>query len=149
VTTGEIPRNTPFEGPPAELAAHAPGLYQVKDGKWVVDQVWDEQALIVNVRGRGLVVLTGCGHAGVINTVKRAIEITGTERVAMIAGGFHLGFPTTPAANVGLTMSALTEFGPSIVMPSHCSGLAALVAARDAFENSFLQYAVGTRVSIG
>jgi 7,8-dihydropterin-6-yl-methyl-4-(beta-D-ribofuranosyl)aminobenzene 5'-phosphate synthase len=149
VTTGEIPRRTSFEGPPAELAPHAPGLYQVKGGKWEVDQVWDEQALIVNVRNRGLVVLTGCGHAGVINSVQRAIEVTGTERVAMVAGGFHLGFPTTPRENVALTMSALGEFTPSIVMPSHCSGLAALVAARETFQASFFQYAVGTRITIG
>jgi 7,8-dihydropterin-6-yl-methyl-4-(beta-D-ribofuranosyl)aminobenzene 5'-phosphate synthase len=149
VTSGEIPRNTAFEGPPAELPSHAPGLYQVKDGKWVVDQVWDEQALVINVRRRGIVVLTGCGHAGVINTVKRAIEVTGTEQVAMVTGGFHLGFPTTPAENVGLTMTALAKFSPSIVMPSHCSGLAALVAAREIFQTGFFQYAVGTRVSIG
>jgi 7,8-dihydropterin-6-yl-methyl-4-(beta-D-ribofuranosyl)aminobenzene 5'-phosphate synthase len=149
LTTGEIPRKTAFEGPPAELAPHAAGLYQVKNGEWVVDQVWDEQALIVNVRNRGLVVLTGCGHAGVINTVQHAIELTGTERVAMVAGGFHLGFPTTPRENVALTMNALSEFTPSIVMPSHCSGLAALVAAREAFAASFFQYAVGTRIAIG
>jgi 7,8-dihydropterin-6-yl-methyl-4-(beta-D-ribofuranosyl)aminobenzene 5'-phosphate synthase len=149
VTTGEIPRKTNFEGPPAELEPHVPGLYQVKDGKWVVDQVWDEQALVVNVRGHGLVVLTGCGHAGVINTVHRAIEVSGTDQVAMVAGGFHLGFPTTPSENVDLTMGALTEFRPSIVMPSHCSGLAALVAARETFQASFFQYAVGTRIAIG
>jgi 7,8-dihydropterin-6-yl-methyl-4-(beta-D-ribofuranosyl)aminobenzene 5'-phosphate synthase len=149
VTTGEIPRTTSFEGPPLELAPHSPGLYQVKEGSWVIDQVWDEQALVINVRDRGLVILTGCGHAGVINTVRRAIEITGTERVAMVAGGFHLGFPTTPSENVALTMDALSAYGPSIVMPSHCSGLAALIAAKQMFESSFFQYAVGTRISIG
>jgi 7,8-dihydropterin-6-yl-methyl-4-(beta-D-ribofuranosyl)aminobenzene 5'-phosphate synthase len=148
-TTGEIARVVPFEATRQELIRYTPGLYQVKDGKWQVDQVWDEQALIVNVRGHGLVVLTGCGHAGVINTVQHAISIAGTERIALVAGGFHLGFPTTPDENVTLTMEALAKFDPAMVMPCHCSGLPALIAARASFGNRFLQYAVGTQITIG
>lgn len=149
LTTGEIPRVTSFEGPPRELRPQTPGLYQVKDGHWVVDEVLDEQALIINVRNRGLVVLTGCSHSGVVNTVQRAMQLTGVTQLALVAGGFHLGFPTTPRENVDLTMKAFAEMRPGMIMPSHCSGLAALIAARDAFGPAYVQYAVGTRLAIG
>ncbi len=86
-TTGEIAREADFEGPPKEQPQGSAGLWQVaQDGTWVPDQVMDE----------GLIVLTGCAHAGVINTMRQARRLAGDKPIRAVMGGFHLGFPTTP-----------------------------------------------------
>jgi 7,8-dihydropterin-6-yl-methyl-4-(beta-D-ribofuranosyl)aminobenzene 5'-phosphate synthase len=149
ITTGEIARNSEFEGPRAGSDRWQAGLYQVRDGQWGLDEVWDEQALVINIKNRGLLILTGCGHAGVINTINHAMELTGVHRLAGVMGGFHLGFPTTPSVNISKTMDALAAFEPDFVVPSHCSGLDALSAAKARLPRAFVQYAVGTRFHIG
>ena len=150
-TSGEIPRATAYEGTPEPGAIGAPGLYQIRqDGRFVVDQVTDEQALIIDVRDRGLVVITGCGHAGAVNTVAKAVALyEGKRPVAALIGGCHLGFPTTPTENIARTIVALQEVGVGCVMPMHCSGLAAVAAFREAFGQGFIQPSIGTVVRIG
>ena len=150
-TTGVIAREVSFEGPrpPAEPVG-APGLYQVgRDGTFGLDEVWDEQGLVVDVEGEGLVVLTGCAHAGVINTCRAAQAVHGDRPVRAVMGGFHLGFPTTPTENVDLTVEAFQEMGARMIMPMHCSGLRSHVAFSRAFPDAYVQPAVGTVVSIG
>jgi 7,8-dihydropterin-6-yl-methyl-4-(beta-D-ribofuranosyl)aminobenzene 5'-phosphate synthase len=138
VVTGEVERTTSFEqGLPVHEA--------FRDGAWQPDPLlYDDQALVANLRGKGLVVITGCSHAGVINTVRYARKITGVERVHAVLGGFHLGGllyePIIPA-----TVEALREIGPEVVVPSHCTGLRAIHALADAFPNAFLPGSVGTR----
>lgn len=149
ITTGEIPRTSAFEGPRESKDFHGPGLYQVKDGRFGLDEVVDEVALVVNVRQAGLVVLTGCGHAGVINSVHAATALTGIDRVALIAGGFHLGFPTTPAENVAKTLEAMQDLTPSHVMPMHCTGVVGVAALRTGLPNAFVHPSVGTSIRIG
>jgi 7,8-dihydropterin-6-yl-methyl-4-(beta-D-ribofuranosyl)aminobenzene 5'-phosphate synthase len=149
-TTGEIPRTTAFEGPPREVTPGSPGLYQVgPDGALRPDQVMDEMGLVIDVRGVGLVVLTGCAHAGVINTIQRAREICGNQPVRAVMGGFHLGFPTTPGENVALTAAALADLNVATVMPMHCSGLAAHARLSAEQPASYIQPAVGTVLHFG
>lgn len=145
-TTGEIERKTSFEGPrdPKSFA----GLYQVLDGVCACDQVMDEIGLVINVRDAGLIVLTGCGHAGVINTINQAIEITGVDRILAVMGGFHLGFPGTPEENVQLTIDALAQLQVGQVVPMHCTGLSATSAMAQGLE-SFTQSSVGTTLAYG
>ena len=150
LTTGEIPRNTAFEGPTISDDPRKPGLYQVaEDGSWRTDEVWDEQGLIIDVEGEGLVVLTGCAHAGVVNTIHRAQHLTGTERVRAVMGGFHLGFPTTPRENVGKTVEALRELEIPTIMPMHCSGLRAHAAFSTDLPGHYVQPAVGSTLVFG
>ncbi len=147
ITTGEIPRETDFEGPrpPKGFA----GLYQIIDGKYQYDQVMDEVALVINVRNRGLIVLTGCAHAGVINSIHQAQRLTGVDHIVAIMGGFHLGFPGTPPEFLPKTVAALKEIGAEFVCPMHCSGLHPLATVMTEIPKTFLQYAVGTRLTIG
>jgi 7,8-dihydropterin-6-yl-methyl-4-(beta-D-ribofuranosyl)aminobenzene 5'-phosphate synthase len=87
LVTGEVDRSTPFE-------RGMPGQQALKGGEWVPDPlILDDQALLVNVRGKGLVILTGCGHSGIVNVVRHATKITGISEVHAIVGGFHLGGP--------------------------------------------------------
>ena len=58
--------------------------------RWTADPVRDDQAIVINVKGKGLIVISGCAHAGIINTVEYAKEITGVETVHAVMGGFHL-----------------------------------------------------------
>lgn len=150
-TTGEIPRVNDFEGPPKTEDPRAAGLWQVDAaGRWVPDQVWDEQGLVIDVKGEGLVVLTGCAHAGVVNTITRAREIAGGEKpIRAVMGGFHLGFPTTPAANVKKTVDAFAELDVAMVVPMHCSGLPAHAAVSAQLSDRYVQPAVGTTFRFG
>ncbi|MDE3111534.1 MAG: MBL fold metallo-hydrolase [Chloroflexota bacterium] len=149
-TSGQIPREVEFEGPREPPFAGAPGLYQLRrDGQFGLDQVWDEQALLVDVASEGLVILTGCAHAGVVNTVRRSMQLFGNRPIRAVLGGFHLGFPTTPRENVDRTVKALKEHGVKTVVPMHCSGLPANVAFRQDCPDTYLQPSVGTLLTFG
>jgi len=149
-TTGQIPRQTDFEGPRPSPFRGGPGLYQVgPDGTFRLDEVWDEQGLVIDVRDEGLVVLTGCAHAGVVNTIIRAKEIAGDKPIRAVLGGFHLGFPTTPKENVDKTVAAFKELGVKMVMPMHCSGLRAHTAFAAGMPTSYVQPAVGSSLRFG
>lgn len=144
-TTGYIPRNVSFEGPKPPAQDHAPGLYQVAaDGSYGLDEVNDEQGLIIDVKGKGLVVLTGCAHAGVLNTVDQARAVCGPRPVLAVLGGFHLGFPTTPSDNVALTLTGMLERDVRTVVPMHCSGLATHTRFSGEMPDRYLQPSVGT-----
>ncbi len=150
-STGEIPRNTDFEGPGTEgkPITYEPGIYQVVDGRYQYDEVMDEVGLAINVAGEGLIVITGCGHAGVINTVRQAQQITGVDELALVMGGFHLGFPGTPDEKIEKTVGALQTLGAKRIAPMHCSGFKCMAGVASALPEAFFQYAVGTSITIG
>lgn len=151
ITTGEIERTTSFEGPPPSPPPpwFGPGIFQVKEGKLLVDEVWDEVGLVVNVENEGLVVITGCGHAGVVNTILQAQRLTGIDKLALVMGGFHLGFPGMPDEARIQTVAALGELDIDRVAPMHCSGFKTMADVSAQMPERFLQYAVGTTVQIG
>ncbi len=138
LVTGEIERTTDFErGLPVQQA--------FRDGEWQPDPLLhDDQALVAHLRDKGLVVITGCGHAGLINTVRHARKITGVDRVHAVIGGFHLGTPAFEP-RIPPTVEALGEFDPQVVVPTHCTGWRATHALAAAFPDAFIQNSVGTR----
>jgi 7,8-dihydropterin-6-yl-methyl-4-(beta-D-ribofuranosyl)aminobenzene 5'-phosphate synthase len=138
LVTGQIERTTEFE---QGMLFHQ----SLRDGEWVADPlILDDQALVVNLRGRGLVVITGCGHAGVVNTVRYAQKLTGIERVHAIIGGFHLA--TSPLETVVWpTVEALSGFAPQVIAPAHCTGWRATHAVAAALPDAFIPGSVGTR----
>lgn len=149
-TTGEIPREVPFEGPRPSATPRGPGLYQIdRNGAFALDEVWDEQGLVIDVKGEGLVVLTGCAHAGVVNTVMQARQLYGDRPIRAVIGGFHLGFPTTPKENVAKTVQALKDLDVKTIMPMHCSGLAAHAAFHHDLADRYVQPSVGTVLHFG
>jgi 7,8-dihydropterin-6-yl-methyl-4-(beta-D-ribofuranosyl)aminobenzene 5'-phosphate synthase len=133
----DIPRRTRYEH-------RRPGgqvLYRSGRG-WRVDTTPDDAAIAVHLRGRGLVILTGCGHAGLVNTVREAVERTGVPRVHALVGGFHLCH--APARRIAATIRDLRAYRPRWVVPSHCSGLEFEAALRRAFPRGFARDSVGT-----
>jgi 7,8-dihydropterin-6-yl-methyl-4-(beta-D-ribofuranosyl)aminobenzene 5'-phosphate synthase len=89
-------------------------------GKPVPDQHWHEHATCFRLGDRGLVVISSCGHAGIINTLRRAQEITGVDKIYALVGGFHLA--PAPDDYLGKVMAELKKFDLEHVMPMHCSG---------------------------
>jgi 7,8-dihydropterin-6-yl-methyl-4-(beta-D-ribofuranosyl)aminobenzene 5'-phosphate synthase len=141
LATGRIPRRNNFElGYP---------WHQSKiRGAWQPDPwIWDDQALVMHLRGRGLVVLTGCGHAGVINTVQYARRLTGVHDVALISGGMHL----TGGAfddRIARTVAELMAVSPTLVAPGHCTGWKATHLLRQSLGQQFVQTSVGMTLGL-
>jgi 7,8-dihydropterin-6-yl-methyl-4-(beta-D-ribofuranosyl)aminobenzene 5'-phosphate synthase len=99
---------------------------------------------VAMVRGHGLVVLTGCGHSGVINILHYVRKLTGEDRIHAVLGGFHLsGRAFEPI--IGPTCAALDEFSPDYLVPAHCTGWRATHALAARFPEAFIQNSVGTR----
>lgn len=136
LATGEVPRRTGFE--------HGmPGAEARIDGAWVPDPFRDDQGLVVDLAERGLVVVTGCAHAGVINTVEHARALAGTDRVHAVLGGFHLTGPAYEAV-VGPTIAAMQAFEPALVAPMHCTGWGPIVRFAREMPEQFVLNTVGT-----
>ena len=142
LVTGQIARTTLFEkGSPVQVAWI--------DGKWQPDPwIHDDQATIINVKDKGLVVLTGCGHAGVVNTLKHARDMTGINNIHAVIGGFHLTGPVFEPI-IAPTIHALKEFNPAIIVPEHCTGWRAMHLIAQEFPQAFVPNSVGTRMVIG
>ena len=92
----------------------------------------------------GLVVITGCGHSGVINTLRYARELSGIDQVYAVVGGFHLATVDLESV-VWPTVEALSEVNPEVVVPAHCTGWRATHALAAAFPDAFIQNSVGTK----
>ncbi len=136
--TGEVDRTTDFEHgmPPAHQAW--------TDGAWRHDPlVIDDQALVVHVRGRGLVVVTGCGHAGAVNIVRHALRLTGVDTLHALLGGLHLSGPAFDAV-IAPTVADLVARAPALVVPGHCTGWRAQHALAAALPAAWVQGSSGT-----
>jgi 7,8-dihydropterin-6-yl-methyl-4-(beta-D-ribofuranosyl)aminobenzene 5'-phosphate synthase len=139
--TGEVDRTTTFE-------TGFQGHETLRDGEWQADPlILDDQALVVSLRDRGLVVLSGCGHAGIVNTVRYARELTGNEVVAAIIGGFHLSGPMFERI-IEPTVDALVDLSPALVVPAHCTGWRAVHRLAARFPDAFVMSAVGTTIAL-
>ena len=140
--TGEIDRTTEYE-------RGMPPSHQAWDGEaWQHDPlVLDDQALVVHVRGCGLLVLTGCGHGGAVNTVRHALRLTGVDRLHALLGGLHLGGPFFEAI-IPPTVQALTELRPDLLVPGHCTGWRAQHAMAAALPDAWVQGSSGTRYTL-
>ena len=134
--TGEIPRRTSFEKGYTQHKAFV-------SGAWKSDPlIMDERAVTINIKGKGLVILSGCAHAGIINTVNYAQQITGTKKVYAVLGGFHLAGKTFEN-RIQPTIEELRRITPELIVPSHCTGWKAMCAMAKAFPETFLWNSVG------
>ena len=137
LVTGEIPRGTDFEKGFAQQRVLANGAWQ--PDPWV----WDDRALVVNVKEKGLVIISGCAHAGIINAVRYAQRITGTTAVHAIVGGFHLAGKEYES-RINETVDKLKQINPALVAPSHCTGWRGIFAIASAMPQNFVWNSVGS-----
>lgn len=116
-------------------------------GHIVPNQHWNEHATCFNLRGRGLVVISSCGHVGIINSVREAQKVSGINKVHAIIGGFHL-YPA-PAAYVAEVVQGIKALEPDVVIPMHCSGVNFVAAAHDLMPNQLVTSTTGNRLTLG
>jgi 7,8-dihydropterin-6-yl-methyl-4-(beta-D-ribofuranosyl)aminobenzene 5'-phosphate synthase len=142
--TAEVARTTDFE--------RGMIVHQARRGDtWEPDPlVLDDQPIVLHLRGRGLVVLSGCGHAGIVNIVnivRYARALTGVQDVHAVVEGFHLtGAIFEPL--IAPTANALAELAPDVVLPAHCTGWQAMHALANRLPKAVTQNGVGTRLEL-
>jgi len=156
-TTGAIPRisfEKAFPTPKVEIgirdgagcdASHF--SKEEREGKIVPDQFQYEHATCFNVKDRGLVVLSSCGHAGIVNTVKQAQAVSGEKKVHAVMGGFHL--TPAPEPYIAQVVEALKEINPDYMVPMHCSGAAFARAVEKEMPGRLIVSNTGTRYIFG
>jgi len=136
---GEIPRSTDFEkGFPI---AH---FVENDVEKW--DAIEDDTSIVMNLKGKGLVILSGCAHAGIINTILYARKVTGIEKVHAVMGGFHLsGALFEPI--IDRTAEELKKLAPRYVVPAHCTGRKAIIRIEKEMPDQFILNMAGTKLT--
>jgi len=137
LVTGQIERTSDFEKGLKNQEAEI-------DGSWQPDPwVYDDQAMVINVRNKGLVVITGCGHAGVINILHQARAQTGIEQIYTVLGGLHLtGALFEPI--IPQTIEALQQINPAVIVPAHCTGWRATQRIAQTMPEAYTPNSVGT-----
>lgn len=162
-TSGQIPRLTDFEkgSAAARLEAGVPGSgceaslhfpvgtlkVEAKPGELVQDIFWGEHATAYHVKNRGLVVISSCGHAGIINSTRQVQKSTGIEKVHAVIGGFHLA--PAPEEIVMKTVEAFKAIDPDYLIPMHCTGFNTIAAIQREMPKKLIMPSTGTRVVFG
>jgi 7,8-dihydropterin-6-yl-methyl-4-(beta-D-ribofuranosyl)aminobenzene 5'-phosphate synthase len=111
-TTGEIAREIDFE--------KTEGFWTVEDNRFVEDPMNDERALLINVKDKGLVVITGCAHSGIINTLKQAQKTSSVGDIYAVVGGLHL--EKASDTRIKQTVDEISRIDPKVIYPCHCTG---------------------------
>jgi 7,8-dihydropterin-6-yl-methyl-4-(beta-D-ribofuranosyl)aminobenzene 5'-phosphate synthase len=134
---GEVGRVTDFE-------KGMPNACLERNGKIEHDPILDDQGVIINIKGKGLVVVSGCAHAGIINTIHHAQGITKINQVYAVLGGFHLSGPLFEPI-ISKTIEEFKKIDPEIIVPMHCTGWNAINEIAKAMPDQFVLNSVGTR----
>jgi 7,8-dihydropterin-6-yl-methyl-4-(beta-D-ribofuranosyl)aminobenzene 5'-phosphate synthase len=134
--TGNIERVTAYE--------KVPQTFLIKRGENLEHDTFPgEQALFFKVKGKGLVVLSGCAHAGIVNTVRQAQKCAGTDQLHAIMGGFHL-INAKPEI-IQSTVADIKAMKPDMIVPAHCTGFEAIVAFSREMPGEFVMNTAGTK----
>ena len=116
-------------------------------GKLMQDQHPEEHATCYIVKGRGLVVISSCGHAGIINSIKTAMAVSNVDKLHAVVGGFHLS--PAPQDYVDHTIDELAALAPDVVVPMHCTGTNFIAAMRQRMPELLVTSNIGTRFTFG
>ncbi len=136
---GEIARTTSFE-------QGMPNAFFELDGEELPDALEDDTGIVMHLAGKGLIVLSGCAHSGIVNTVKYAKDLLGFSKVHAVMGGFHLGGPMFEPI-IGETVQAIKEINPEYVIPTHCTGRKAIQTFEREMPEAFILNMAGTTLT--
>jgi 7,8-dihydropterin-6-yl-methyl-4-(beta-D-ribofuranosyl)aminobenzene 5'-phosphate synthase len=117
------------------------------EGKIVPDEHIHEHATCFVLKDKGLIVISSCGHVGIVNSVRQAMEVSGVAKVHAIVGGFHLG--PAPADYLTQVVSEIAKLNPDVLIPMHCSGLNFTQEAQRQMPGKVLTTTTGTRITFG
>ncbi|MEA2878686.1 MAG: 7,8-dihydropterin-6-yl-methyl-4-(beta-D-ribofuranosyl)aminobenzene 5-phosphate synthase [Hyphomicrobiales bacterium] len=154
-TTGKITRNSverilpnsfvDYSSPQAASCDYGHYTAAELQGKVMPDQHVHEHATCFNIRGKGLVVISSCGHVGIVNSVRQAQQVSGVQKVHAIVGGFHLG--PAPADYLKEIVAEVKKLEPDVVIPMHCSGLNFLLEARAQMPGNVINVSTGSKLT--
>ena len=118
-----------------------------RDGKLIKDEHPEEHATCYIVKGRGLVVISSCGHAGIINSVKTALAVSGVDRLHAVIGGFHLGM--APDEYIMHTVDEMAALNPDVIVPMHCTGARFIQAFKERMPDRIVGSNLGSLFTFG
>lgn len=136
---GEVPKRSDFE-------KGLPNARFVENGNEKHDFIEDDTSIVMNLKGKGLVILSGCAHSGIINTVLYAREVTGIEQVHAVMGGFHLSGPLFEPI-IKRTTDELKKLSSRYVIPVHCTGRKAVLHIEREMPEQFILNMSGTKLT--
>ena len=109
---------------------------------------YHEHATCFNVKDRGLVVLSSCGHVGIVNSARQAQAVSGVQKVHALVGGFHLG-PAHRIEHLKQVIDEIKALDPDVIIPMHCSGDNFARAVRATMPDKLIQPTTGARITFG
>jgi len=133
--SGEVERVTEYE-------KGMPGMEAKINDEWIPDPFYDDQGLAINVKDKGLVIIGGCSHAGIINTIKHMRKTAGVDKVHAVLGGFHLSGENEKI--LGPTIEEMKAVNPDYVVPMHCTGWKAINQFATEMPGQFILNSVGS-----
>lgn len=140
--TGEVPRITRYE---KGISSHRVFI----DDEWNNDsEVREDVSLVAKVKGRGLVVISGCSHAGIINIIHEAQLLTGETHIHGVIGGLHLA-GGVPEETMKVTVEEMKEINPKLLVPCHCTGWRARHLMSAEMPDAYVEGSVGHKYIIG
>jgi len=116
-------------------------------GKIVPDEHIHEHATCFNVKDRGLVITSSCGHVGIVNSTRQAQAVSGVQKVHALVGGFHLG--PAPEDYLLQVVAEINKLDPDVIVPMHCSGENFIRMVREQMPDKLLVPTTGARVTFG
>lgn len=137
LVTGQVERTTSYEKgiPYARLE---------RNGKEENDSIRDDQSLVIRLKDEKLVVISGCAHSGIVNTILYGRKLTGIDTIHTIIGGFHLSGPAYEKS-MEQTIDAIKEMNPEVIVPMHCTGWKAINRFSETFPEAFTLNSVGSK----
>ncbi|MEN6622432.1 MAG: MBL fold metallo-hydrolase, partial [Smithella sp.] len=136
---GEVPKKSDFE-------KGLPNACFLENGSEKHDSIEDDTSIVMNLKERGLVILSGCAHSGIVNTILYAREVTGIEKVHAIMGGFHLSGPLFEPI-IKRTTDELKKLSPKYIIPAHCTGRKAVLYIEQEMPEQFILNMSGTKLT--
>jgi len=134
-TTGYVPRNS------FEESGRSDKLRYRKGPDFILDDLEEDQAIVINIKSKGLVVLSGCAHSGIVNTIEYAREFSGVDTVHAVIGGLHLARASED--EIDQTVEYIQSIKPQLVVPGHCTGFKAISRFAREMPDQFIEGVVG------
>lgn len=135
--SGEVPREMEYE-------KGFPDEYKLKNENWeCAPEVVDEHCLMFKLKNKGICLMTGCGHTGIVNASKHAIKLLNSNKVHFIMGGFHLA-GSEFSNRINPTIEDLKKINPDFIATGHCTGRKTQAMLSDVFDHRHIPYGVGS-----
>lgn len=138
IVSGEIERINKYE--------KVEGFLTLKDYEIIKDNLLEDQALFLKMNDKGLVIITGCAHSGIINIIEYAKKITGLNKIYAILGGFHL--INANEERLKVTINEIEKINPEKIFPCHCTGQKAIVEFIKNFKNKCIPIQAGQSIEL-